>query len=149
MQRHLGNNGLDSVFDKLLEKTFISKIETFRKRNLLKETDLPNLKSEIIYLFKDLSKTQFKNMNGKSKYLGSTTASKVLHLCCPDFFVMWDSYIEYGNGTGDDYFQFLNEMRDLWNALQQVVSELEKIYCKRATRIIDEFNWFEWHPSER
>jgi hypothetical protein len=148
MQRQLGYAGLDAVYKKIKEKTFSKKIDPFRQRNL-KKTDLTTLESETIQLFDDLSKTSFVNANKKIKTLGSTTASKVLHLCCPDFFIMWDSDIRYGNGEGKDYFEFLTDMKNLWKALDTTIVNLEKTYNKKATRIIDEFNWYESHPSSR
>lgn len=144
MQRHLGYVGLEAVYDKIKEKTFSEKIESFRNRNL-NETKLAQAENEIIRLFDGLSTTSFINDNNKTKTLGSTTASKVLHLCCPDFFIMWDADIRYGKGEGRDYFRFLVDMKELWKALDTTIAELEKTNKKKATRIIDEFNWHECH----
>lgn len=49
------------------------------------------------------------------------------------------------NGDGEDYFQFLSYMRKLWEALDKTINDLQKKYHKRATRIIDEYNWKEFH----
>lgn len=145
MQRHLGYVGLEAVYNKIKKKTFSERIESFRNRNL-KETELARVENEIIRLFDDLSTTSFINDNNKTKTLGSTTASKVLHLCCPDFFIMWDADIRYGNGEGGDYLQYLTDMKNLWKAINPTIIKLEKTYNKKATRIIDEFNWHECHP---
>jgi hypothetical protein len=148
MQRHLGYVGLETVYNKIRKKTFSKKIEIFRSRKL-KDTELAKVDNEIIHLFDDLSTTSFIKNNNKTKTLGSTTASKVLHLCCPDFFMMWDADIRYGNGEGKDYLRFLTDMKDLWKALDTLIVGLENTYNKRATRIMDEFNWYECHPSKR
>jgi hypothetical protein len=148
MQRHLGYAGLEAVYKKIKEKAFSKEIASFRSRNL-KNTELSEVTSEIVQLFKDLSTTSFISDKKKEKTLGSTTASKVLHLCCPDFFIMWDADIRYGNGTGKDYVEFLTDMKNFWKALDTTIVGLEKTYNKKATRIIDEFNWHECHPSNK
>lgn len=48
-------------------------------------------------------------------------------------------------GDGEDYFQFLGNMQKLWSALEKTIKDLQKKYGKRATRIIDEYNWMEFH----
>jgi hypothetical protein len=62
---------------------------------------------------------------------------------------MWDADIRYGDGEGKDYFEFLTAMKNLWKSLDTTIAGLEKTYNKKATRIIDEFNWHECHPSNR
>lgn len=148
MQRHLGYAGLDAVYKKIKEKTFSKKINSFRHRKL-RETELAGIANEIIQLFDDLSGTSFKSNNNKNKTLCSTTASKILHLCCPDFFIMWDADIRYGDGEGKDYLEFLADMKKLWITLETTISGLEKTYNKKGTRIIDEFNWIKCHPSHK
>jgi len=87
------------------------------------------------------NKTEFESGKVKKvKKVNPTATSKILHSCCPDLFVMWDAnirarYHKY-NGEGTDYYQFLVDTREVWNALGDTVSELSgilinNIVCKR------------------
>jgi hypothetical protein len=60
--------------------------------------------------------------------------------------MMWDAEIRYGEGTEKDYFQFLTDMKELWNSLEATITEPQTKYGKPVTRIIDEYNWLEAHP---
>lgn len=148
MQRWLGNKGLREVCRKIKEKSFTVILEPLKNKSL-KSVKLEELKDIIISLFNAIATTSFETKKGKIKNLNSTTASKILHLCCPDLFIMWDANIRVGykkkNGDGKDYFQFLIEMQKLWTALDETIKDLKKKYGKRATRIIDEYNWVEFH----
>jgi len=148
MQRVLGHNGIEAICKKIKEKRFAYRIEPMRKKGL-KSVKLEEQKSLIVDLFDEIAKISFKSKNKRDKSVGSTAASKVLHLCCPDLFLMWDDNIRKGyekrNGDGEDYFQFLDDMQKLWNALDETIEELQRKYGKRATRIIDEHNWTEFH----
>jgi len=151
MQRWLGYNGVEKVCKKIKEKSFAEGIEPLRNKSL-KSVKLDELKGLITSLFDEIAGVSFKSKNGKVKYVESTAASKILHLCCPDLFMMWDANIRQGykktNGDGKDYFQFLIEMQKLWTALDETIRDLQKKYGKRATRIIDEYNWREFHKEE-
>lgn len=146
MQRWLGYVGVERVFQKLKEPSLSVRIEPLRQKDLRK-VELERLKNSIIELFNELSKTSFQSKSGKKKVknINSTATSKILHLCCPDLFVMWDRNIRSGyrkyNGGGEDYFQFLKDMKEILNALQDTVEELQKKYHLRPTRIIDMYNW--------
>jgi hypothetical protein len=148
MQRTLGHAGIEVVYKKIMEKRFADRIEPLRNKNL-KSVKLEEQKSLIVELFDEIAKVSFKSKKGKDKYVRSTAASKVLHLCRPELFIMWDNNIRKGyeerNGDGEDYFQFLVDIQKLWNALDKTIKELRKKYSKSATRIIDEFNWIEFH----
>jgi len=148
MQRQLGYDGLKEVYGKMKEKHFADRIEPLRRKSL-KSTNLDELKGLIINLFDQIASVSFKSKKGKGKNVGSTTSSKVLHLCCPDLFVMWDADIralyKKGNGNGEDYFQFLEDMKKLWIALDETINKLQKEYGKIATRLVDEYNWCESH----
>jgi len=148
MQRVLGHNGIEAIYRKVKEKRFAYRIGPLRKKSL-KSVKLEEQKSLIVDLFDEVAEVSFKSNKGKDKYVRSTAASKVLHLCCPDLFLMWDDNIrkeyEKRKGNGEDYFQFLVDMQKLWNGLSETIEELQRKYGKRATRIIDEYNWIEFH----
>lgn len=146
MQRWLGDKGVEEVSRKIKEKSFVERIEPLRDKSLKLE-NLDKMKSLIIKLFDEISGTSFRTKNHKIKHVNSTAASKILHLCCPDFFIMWDADIRrgYKEGNGECYFQFLTDMKKFWEALEKTIKELQKKYGKRVTRIIDEYNWKESH----
>jgi len=148
MQRTLGYVGIEAIYKKIKEKRFADRIEPVRKESL-KLIKLEEQKGLIVDLFDKIAGVSFKSKNRKDRYVGSTTSSKVLHLCCPDLFVMWDADMRNGyekwEGNGKDYFQFLKDMQKLWNALNETIEELQRKYGKRATRLIDEYNWIEFH----
>jgi hypothetical protein len=152
MQRTLGHVGIEAVYKKIKEKRFADKMEPLRNKSL-KSVKLEELKSLIVDLFDKIAGILFisesKSKKEKRKHVGSTAASKVLHLCCPDLFLMWDADIRNGyekwEGDGKDYFQFLKDMQKLWNTLNETIEEMQRKYGKRATRITDEYNWIEFH----
>jgi len=94
MQRWLGYVGVERVFQKLKEQSLSVRIEPLRQKDLRK-VELERLKNSIIELFNELSKTSFQSKSEKKKVknINSTATSKILHLCCPDLFVMWDGNI--------------------------------------------------------
>lgn len=100
-------------------------------------------------MFDKICETKFKSKKGRTKKVGSTASSKVLHLTCPDLFVMWDSIIrkEYEKSTGDgkDYFEFLVEMKRLWKEFENTIKKLEQRFGQKPTRIIDQYNWTKAH----
>lgn len=145
MGRVLGYKGVTRICEKLLE---ISKrVESLRRKKLLSE-NLTKLREQIIRLFDEVRETKFES-NGKEKEVGSTAASKVLHLACPDLFVMWDRDIrtvyKKRSGDGKDYFEFLIGMKRIWEKRQDTIKELQDKYGKRETRIIDQYNWMKAH----
>ena len=150
MQRQLGKVGLQAVFERIKDPSFALKIEGFRKSKLEDCADLIHQREEIVDLFDKIARLEFLSKKGKLKKACSTTASKVLHLCCPDFFIMWDAGIRVfylkKKGYGADYFDFLCEMQLRLKELSPATRELEKEFGKRATRFIDEYNWKLAHP---
>jgi hypothetical protein len=126
---------LGPAFDKL-------KNESFRT------IEFDKYKEEIVTIFETLSKIE------GVKYTGAT---KIMHLKNRSLFVMWDGYIS-GNTTkryyneleivkkgkrkfkrykrsGEGYFQFLKDMRELFNGLN---SPNDK---KTFAKAIDEYNY--------
>ncbi len=155
MGRWLGDVGVERVFQKLKEEAFAARIEPLRQNSLLL-TGLENPRLLIIDLFDELMQTEFRSESEKRpilKTLRYTTTSKVLHLCCPDFFVMWDANIRAGyhkrNGNGEDYFQFLIEMKEFWKKYNHTIEELDHTYHIRPTRIIDIYNWTEYTGKKK
>jgi hypothetical protein len=87
------------------------------------------------------------------RYVGPTSASKILHLLLPGLFVMWDKYIaeEFRvemNSQG--YLEFLRKsqdtLRSLMNdyrnrGLENPEYELYRKYGKPLTKLLDEYNW--------
>lgn len=158
MQRHLGYLGLEAVYEKLKDARFRAKIEPFRRLNIEKVDNLEVYKTQIIELFNEMATTSFSSKKGKTKHVCPTTASKVLHLCCPNFFIMWDEDIrkKFSTGDGNDYFEFLVEMQERIRQLQPTLRQLEQKYAscsiaiapKTATTFIDKYNWVLAHPEK-
>jgi len=147
MRRFLGYSGVQVIPKKLNEINQM--IEPLRCKDF-RYVDLDQIKDLIINLFDVISKTNFKNKKGVQKDIGSTTTSKILHLTCPDLFIMWDSairdkYKKHKDGKG--YFDFLKEMKSLWEELKPTIQDLMQRFGKRATKIIDEYNWMITHPQ--
>jgi hypothetical protein len=130
MQRQLGHAGLQAVFEKLKDPSFAEKIEQFRKKKIEDAADLMLQRDEIVDLFDGIARLRFISNKEKSKKAGSTTASKVLHLFCPDFFIMWDvgirAFFLKRTGNGVDYFDFLCKMKLKLKELSPAMKELEK-----------------------
>ncbi len=152
MQRHLGYSGLEAVYEKLKDAQFSAKLAPFRTLNIENADNLKALKTQITELFNDMAMTSFSSNKGKPKRAGPTTASKILHLCCPNFFIMWDVDIRKKfnkNGDGNDYFLFLVEMQERMRQLQPTLRQLEQKYApKTATTFIDKYNWVLAHPEK-
>jgi len=151
MTRVLGYRGIKAVCKKIV--TLNSRLEPFRKNNLFL-MQLENLKDFIVKLFDEIRQTEFNNKKGEIKSIGPTSTSKILHLICPDFFIMWDSKIraEYkkNNANGENYFEFLMEMKSLWESHKTTIKDLEHKFGKKHTRIIDQYNYMkaEWLNEE-
>ncbi len=60
-------------------------------------------------------------------YVGSVSASKLMHLLIPKLFVMWDESIKGKYGVGgkpEDYFSFMEKMQELaWGFLRMYAEE--------------------------
>lgn len=154
MGRWLGDVGVEKVFQKLREGAFPVRIEPLRQNNL-QSTKLESLEKLVAEMFNELMQTKFPSKSKKRQLLKkvhSTTTSKVLHLCCPDLFIMWDTNIRRGyhksKGKGEDYFQFLVKMKDFWDKLSDTIKELHDKHHIRPTRIIDIYNWAEGRKQE-
>ncbi|MHA1231017.1 MAG: hypothetical protein ACTSPQ_10255 [Candidatus Helarchaeota archaeon] len=113
--------------------------------------NLSIVRTKIIDIFDKFSQKEFKKGGtGLKKRFGDVFASKILHLCIPDLFIMWDTRIKNSknlNGTGNDYFQFLLQMKDLYIKLKKTILALSIKYNRPITKIIDEYNWYEANRS--
>ena len=141
MGRVLGSEGPKAINRKI--KSIGDKIEPLRKGDLF-SIDLEKNRSIIIELFDEICGKTFKNREAKVKRIGPTAASKVLHLLCPDLFMMWDSKIriKYGQrGVGADYFEFLKQMKHLGVEVKAAIQHLERKYVRRPTKLLDQYNW--------
>ena len=95
-------------------------------------TDLneEKIKTKIMKIYQDVS--EFTGIG----YVG---ASKVMHLMCPDFFMMWDAKIKEHYDVGDDstsYHKFMAKMQEMFN--QGKFEDLEKSVT--VPRAIDLYN---------
>lgn len=148
MTRALGYEGVKAIREKL--RNISDEIEPLRSKDLL-SVELDEIRDKIIGLFDEIRGTEFRNEKGKRRKVGPTAASEVLHLACPDLFVMWDSPIRdkiYNKhrGDGKDYFEFLGMMKTLWMERRDTIENLWRKYGRRPTRIIDQYNWEKTHP---
>ncbi len=109
-------NNLKPVFNKFKDKS-------------IENINLDYYKNDIKIIFDLLS-----HIKG-IQYTGS---SKLMHLTCPKFFIMWDVYIRkaYGfkKGNSEDYFNFLKKM-------QNEFKEMNKKEEKPLAKLIDEYNY--------
>jgi predicted transcriptional regulator len=150
MVRVLGYGGVREIRKKL--KDINEKIEPLRSKDLF-SVKLDEIKKLVIELFDEIRKTKFESEKGDQKEVGSTAASKVLHLTCPKLFIMWDSAIrgEYkkNNGDGKDFFEFLSEMKNTGKELEDTINDLQQKYKNLTTRIIDQYNWMSTHNFKK
>jgi len=117
----------------------------------LLQADLVKHEVDIKHIFREISLI---------RYVGPTSASKILHLLKPRFFVMWDRNIAKYYGfdlTANGYFEFLRKMK---RALSFLLEEYTRKYScrnpeedlskqyggKPLTKLIDEYNWLKTRP---
>jgi hypothetical protein len=150
-------------FEKTLEteEKYLSALKDKSLENVNFDEKLPQLKSTvgsaIIHLFSRFG-----------EFLGSTGASKALHLLLPKLIVLWDTQIreDYGVGAGaDDFLKFQKMMRQLLDnaiadfMIKQKVKREEAIQGilrlrygtenKSPAKLLDEFNWATRGESKR
>jgi GMP synthase (glutamine-hydrolysing) len=146
MGRVLGEEGVSAICGRI--RSLSHRIEPLRKANLL-SVNLFDSRDHIVELFNCFCTTEFKSKKGRIRKVCPTASSKILHLTCPDFFVMWDSAIrkKYGKSKcdGKEYFEFLLTMQTLMLRFETTINYLKEKYGRKATRIIDQFNWMSTH----
>lgn len=119
--------------------------------NQLKEFRKLNLETTNISSQKDDIK---KCYDAVSNIVKTTSASKTLHVICPNFFPLWDLGIrervsgerrglgKAGIGpSATGYYNFMVEIQGFLNRYAKILSELSRKYSKSKLRITDEFMW--------
>lgn len=140
MSRVLGKNGCDLIRKKIIELSNI--LHRFRSLKL-STINLGKEKNQIIKLFKHIS-----SLKSKTRRVGPTGTSKVLHLINPDLFPMWDTKIrikfKFYKGDAEEYFQFLSILKHWINDsnLKVKLNVLKKKYHKSYIKLIDQYSWY-------
>lgn len=105
-----------------------------------------------------LEKQHIKKLYGAfKKIVGQVAATKCLHILCPKFFPMWDTNIAHASRkerakkelndysgevfSNEDYFQFIEQIRDFIISHSDLLSKLAKEYHKTRVKIVDEVLW--------
>lgn len=141
MGRVLGYKGCKRIAEKLGKIT--NQFSEFQNLTLTK-VDIHKKSDEIEALYNDLLNAKWKSDRGRTKRVGPTATSKVLHLAIPDLFMIWDSKIRKSYGfkyIGTEYVRFLAIMQNWSKKLDAIVGNLQVQYGKSLTKIIDEYNW--------
>jgi len=141
MGRVLGFKGCKRIRDKLGEMDFeLSKL----CKEDLSTTELDTISKKIGNLHDEIMNAKWKSEKGKTKRVGPTSASKVLHLTASNLFMMWDRKIRdhYGfKESGEEYVRFLYSMKNWLRQLKPTIERLQNRYNKSCIKIIDEYNW--------
>lgn len=140
----------DSLLDKLLDiKVHLDVLHD----TSLRDADIQGLSGKIKRIFDGLEPT-----------VGSTGASKIIHMIKPKFFVMWDRDIRkdfgYRYGLSNEYLTFMKRMQEEAenvvknyrevhtdiNSDNEAEKNIERI-CDRKTlaKLLDEYNWIRVH----
>ncbi len=113
-----------------------SDIQYFKGKKLLQDLTLDHKQQE--YILRIFSKI------GDVKGISGVGIAKILHMCCPQFFIMWDNAIAENYGcsiNAQGYMNFLWITKSLINknGLQKeyVISDIKDI---TLLKLIDEFN---------
>jgi GMP synthase (glutamine-hydrolysing) len=141
MGRVLGYEGISVIRRRI--QSLKHKIEPLRKKELLTFNLFEN-HDLTVELFNQFKETRLIKKSGRPGRVGPTASSKILHLTCPDLFVMWDSAIRKNYGKleddGEEYFQFLLTAQTQVLELEETIGQLSEKYGKKSTRIVDQFN---------
>lgn len=120
-------------------KKYFNKLKAFQGKSLEKE-DIEKWEKDIKEIYQDIR-----------KIVGPTSASKILHLICPDFFPLWDSNIRKQAGVGDKekgYYEFMKESKGFLDRYADVLSELAESYDNKSKlRLVDEYMWWTVHRA--
>ncbi|MFB3888314.1 MAG: hypothetical protein ACE14S_02415 [Candidatus Bathyarchaeia archaeon] len=141
MGRVVGTLGCERIASKLREMA--PRLSEFRHLTIA-TSDLDRFSRTASDVYEDLLNTEWKSKKGRTKRVGPTATSKVLHIVAPDFFVMWDRSIRRYYGFRDDgreYVRFLTIMKCWLEKLQPVIAELSATHQRSPAKLIDEYNW--------
>lgn len=145
MGRVLGIKGCKRIGDKVREMALqLTKL----RQEALSTVKLDRKSSEFADIYDEIMNTKWKSEKGKTKRVGPTAASKVLHLVAPNLFMIWDRairnhYVFKENGA--EYVRFLVSMQIWLKKLKSSIGALQSRYGKSCTKIIDEYNWMKCH----
>ena len=109
--RVLGYKGCNRITQKLEEMD--TQLAELMAVNLT-TVDVRKRSHEIEALYNSILNAKWKSDKGKTRRVGPTATSKVLHLVNPDLFLIWDSKIRktYGfKDSGVEYVRFLASMQ--------------------------------------
>jgi hypothetical protein len=141
MGRVLGYKGCRRIAEKLGE--IANQFCEFQNLTLV-TVDIIEKSDKIGTLNDEILNAKWKTDKGRTRRVGPTATSKVLHLVNPDLFMIWDSKIRktYGfKDSGAEYVCFLSIMQNWSKKLGSVVKNLQFQYGKSIAKIIDEYNW--------
>ena len=141
MGRVLGYKGCTRIAEKLGEMK--NQFDEFQNQTLT-TVDIDEKSNKIKALYDELVNAKWKSDKGRTKRVGPTSTSKVLHLVIPDLFMIWDNKIRKTyefKDNGIEYVRFLASMQNWCKELGMIVENLQTQYGKSLTKIIDEYNW--------
>jgi hypothetical protein len=141
MGRVLGYRGCERIGKKLKEMKL--QFDDFHQLTL-SIIDLDQMSKKIEDVYDELLNAKWKSKKGRTKRVGPTATSKVLHIATPDLFMIWDREIRNSYGfqdSGKEYLPFLANMQNWLKKLGTTVENLQNEYGKSCTKIIDEYNW--------
>jgi len=141
MGRVLGYRGCKRIGEKLKEME--PQFAGFQQLTL-STIDLNSMSEKIEAIYNELLNAKWKSQKGRTKRVGPTATSKVLHILAPDLFMIWDRRIRnrYGfQDSGEEYLRFLAKMQNWLKRLSTTIETLQNNYGKSCTKIIDEYNW--------
>jgi len=113
-------------------------INKFKNKDIFNFPNLKEYKIEIKQLYKEIR-----------NIIGPTSASKVLHLLCPNFFPMWDDVIRKRlskekqkiGESGIGYFKYMVAIQQNFSKLLSKINKLSEEYKMTKLRIIDAYLW--------
>ena len=141
MDRYLNRKGLKDTWRKnLLEKIRenADRLEQLRRIKLW-EVDLEKFKSDVECCYDSFASV-----------IKFTAAGKSLHLICPDFFPLWDSYIRQAlkkvnrgiNESKEGYYNFMKTIREFVLTYKDILFEMVKEkYKTTVLKLVDIYLW--------
>lgn len=142
MGRVLGREDYKNWYDKLSKilKKHSNNLEGFRAKSLEHE-NIQNLQENITTIYSDIR-----------SIVGPTSASKVLHLMCPDFFPIWDMNIRKKAGQDNGmksglndkesgYFEFMKSVKSFLSEYVKEINQLKGNSNKSKLHYVDQYMW--------
>jgi hypothetical protein len=121
-------------------KKHSDRLEKFRKK-FLENENIENSQEGIMTIYSDIR-----------KIVKPTSASKVLHLICPDFFPIWDENIRKkaaqakGRNSGlnkeeKGYYEFMKVVKDFLGEYCKEINQLKGDSDKSKLHYVDQYLW--------